>query len=376
MNIAFCLFKYFPYGGLQNDMILIADEALAHGHRVVIFTGEWHGERPSDIPVRILPLRSWTNHGKAKEFEKLFHQAVQKEHFDLTVAFNRMAGCDFYFAADNCQAVEYSQKHSPLALLLPRYRTYLDMEARIFAPESRTEILYITPRQKKEYRSVYETPEARFHFLPPGLKKSFIGMDWALLRTEKRAKLGLKPDDRMLIQIASNFSAKGGDRFLRAVASLPESWKSRCKIFCIGAKGTKKEIAFAKKLGLSEDHFFFPGARSDANEYLAAADLMVHPARTECAGNVLTEAIVSGTPVVCTGACGFSNYVTESGGFVLKEPFRQEAFNALLLDALENLTVLRDKVVQYAEVADFYRRSEVAVTCMVQAYERKKNESL
>ena len=34
MRIAFCLFKYFPYGGMQRDALRIARLLLARGHAV------------------------------------------------------------------------------------------------------------------------------------------------------------------------------------------------------------------------------------------------------------------------------------------------------------------------------------------------------
>ena len=41
MRFAFALFKYFPFGGLQSDMLRIAECAAARGHEVTVFTGAW-----------------------------------------------------------------------------------------------------------------------------------------------------------------------------------------------------------------------------------------------------------------------------------------------------------------------------------------------
>jgi UDP-glucose:(heptosyl)LPS alpha-1,3-glucosyltransferase len=64
---------------------------------------------------------------------------------------------------------------------------------------------------------------------------------------------------------------------------------------------------------------------------MAAADLLVHPARTEAAGIVLLEAIINGLPVVATEICGFSSHIREAeAGIVIPEPFAIQA----LIDAL------------------------------------------
>ena len=73
MNFAFAIFKYFPFGGLQRDMLRMAECAVGRGHRVTVFTASWKGEEPPDgIQVRILKVRGWSNHGRARSFERLF----------------------------------------------------------------------------------------------------------------------------------------------------------------------------------------------------------------------------------------------------------------------------------------------------------------
>ena len=44
MKLAFLLFEYFPYGGLQRDMVAIATKALERGHQVTVLTRAWHGD--------------------------------------------------------------------------------------------------------------------------------------------------------------------------------------------------------------------------------------------------------------------------------------------------------------------------------------------
>ena len=42
MQIAFCLFKYFPHGGLQRHMMKLARECLHRGHRVRVYVLHWN----------------------------------------------------------------------------------------------------------------------------------------------------------------------------------------------------------------------------------------------------------------------------------------------------------------------------------------------
>ena len=46
MRLAFILYKYFPYGGLQRDFMRIALECQQRGHGIRVYTPIWEGEVP------------------------------------------------------------------------------------------------------------------------------------------------------------------------------------------------------------------------------------------------------------------------------------------------------------------------------------------
>ncbi len=43
MRVAFCLYKYFPFGGLQRDFMRIAQTVAARGYQVRVYTQSWEG---------------------------------------------------------------------------------------------------------------------------------------------------------------------------------------------------------------------------------------------------------------------------------------------------------------------------------------------
>ena len=110
---------------------------------------------------------------------------------------------------------------------------------------------------------------------------------------------------------------------------------------------------------------FFTGGRDDVPAFLLAADLMIHPARSESAGNVIIESIVSGLPVVTSRVCGFWKYPAEvDPALVIGENFEQAKLDAAVLYALNNLGELKSKTIAYGAKADFCRRAQVAVDYM------------
>jgi UDP-glucose:(heptosyl)LPS alpha-1,3-glucosyltransferase len=313
MQLVLTLFHYFPYGGLERDMLAVARCAAAKGHEVLICAHAWHGEKPEGISVKILPVKAWTNHGRAKAFAEAFRQYRTTLGADLVLGFNRMPGLDFYFAADVCFAKKAVEERSWWYRASPRSRTYTAMEHAVFAPSSTTEILALTPAQVDSYRQYYRTPQARFHVLPPGIKRDRImPVDFELQRSQLREHYGLAPDTFMLLMVGSDFKRKGLGRSIAALACLPEALRTRTCLWVAGLSDATPFLAQAKQLGVA-DKLKILGARDDVAQLMWSADLFLHPAYSEAAGAVLLEAMVAGLPVVATDVCGYAPFVARSG---------------------------------------------------------------
>ncbi len=365
MKFAFILYRYFPHGGLQCDMMRMLQEALRRGHSVDLYCRDWRADEPPPDGCRFIPVRSggMSNHGKMKKFSDTVQKMLAGIHYDAVVAFNRVAGGDLYFAADNCLAVEWKEKHSPWILKWsPRYRTFLELERTVCNLEHGSRILYIVPRQKEQYQAAYGLPDDRFRYLPPGMNIACRQPEnWRELRAKKRRELNIKDDELLLMIIGSDFQRKGGDRLLYAAASLPDKIRSRLKVCLIGACSPAGFDSLAESLGI-RDKVLFTGGRNDVPELLQAGDLMIHPARSESAGNVLIEAIAAGLPVVTNKVCGFWNFPAEiDPALVIGEQFVQEELNTAVAYALSRLPELKAQTIAYGKTADFYRRAEVAV---------------
>ena len=198
MNIVFAIFKYFPHGGLQRDMMRIAEALLDRGDRVTVFCHLWDDDSPlpEGLEVRKLPARGFSNHARAESFIRNLGKALEEFPHDRFVAFNRMPGADLYFAADNPFYRTAIRNVGRLgSRLLPRYRTFIAEERSVFSPEAKTMILHLTERQKREYMAIYHTPKERFRLLPPGIpadRRRPDDEDEAAARREaKRREIGI-----------------------------------------------------------------------------------------------------------------------------------------------------------------------------------------
>ena len=99
MIVAFCLYKYFPFGGLQRDFMRIASTVAARGHHVRVYTQSWEGDCPKAFELIRVPVKSHTNHGRNAEYYAWVQEHLKTHPADRVVGFNKMPGLDVYFAA-------------------------------------------------------------------------------------------------------------------------------------------------------------------------------------------------------------------------------------------------------------------------------------
>lgn len=336
MNLLFVLYRYFPYGGLQRDMLSIATRCYERGHNVSVFTTDWDGDIPRWLNVCCRPVSGRSNHQRMLRFGRQVMDYAAEGNFDQVVGFNKLPGLDTYYAADGCYQERARRLRSWFYRLTPRYRTYIDLESSVFTAGQKTSILMIAKPEIPVYRQYYATEPERMIMLPPGVRRDRImPADYPERRKMFRAQLGLGDQDRLVLMVGSGFRSKGLDRSLKAVASLPAQLLKLTRFVVVGEHNNAPFTRMIKRLGIT-DQVEFVGGRNDVEYFLWAADLLIHPAYTENTGTVLLEAMTAGLPILTTAVCGYASYVKDwHMGVVLEEPFSQAQLNRTLSQMLE-----------------------------------------
>ncbi|MGL4315191.1 MAG: glycosyltransferase family 4 protein [Pseudomonas sp.] len=358
MQLAFVLYKYFPFGGLQRDFMRIALECQQRGHAIRVYTPIWEGEVPAGFDVRVAPIKALFNHHRNEKFSAWLAADLARDPVDRLIGFNKMPGLDVYYAADGCYEDKAQTLRAPIYKRWGRYKHFADYERAVFAPESKTEILMISEVQQPLFIKHYQTPQARFHLLPPGIAADRRApANAAEIRAEFRREFRLSDDELLLVQIGSGFKTKGLDRSLKALAALPRELKQRSRLIAIGQDDPRSFQLQAKALGVSDQVQILKG-RSDIPRFLLGADLLIHPAYNENTGTVLLEALVSGLPVLVSDVCGYAHYIAEAdAGRVVPSPFQQERLNAMLAEMLSDAEARAKwsaNGLAFADTADLY----------------------
>lgn len=367
MRLAFLIYHYFPYGGQQRDFLKIAKAAVASGHEVTAYCMKWEGLVPAGVTVKSVPVIARSRHVLYQRYAGWVEENVDRSAYDLVLGFNKMPGLDVYFAADPCFAARMKQDRRPLIRYLPRYRHFLRYEEAVFGKGANTQIMLLSPQQQHEFTVYYPTSRVRLHQVPPGLARDrFPRNDQKDARQRFRQAQQLDDNEIAIVQIGSGFRIKGVDRSIRSLASLPDEWRKRCRLFVVGQGKNRTYRRLAKQLKVSQQVIFL-GGRDDIPEILSGADLMLHPAIQESAGYSILEGVVNGVPVLTTDTCGYAYHVQQSrSGVVCRSPFNQQVLNQALLDMLmsENRQAWRENGLAYGRSANLSGMAEAAVELM------------
>ncbi len=331
MNLAFGIVSLIPKGGLQLDCMQLARILRLRGHQVTIFTSRPFRQLSESLDIVVLPVAAFTNHGRDLAFARKF-RAVVDGRFDRVVGFNKLLDLDLLYCAD---PAVHDKRRSWLLKATPRHRIQMRLEKACFAPASRTQILALSQASADSYRRHWHTSEDRFSVLPPAINptRHRPHLRTPEHRESSRRALDLPTDRPIWLWVATKPETKGLDRVILALQRMPEMF-----LVVLGVDTDSREGRRAwpgiQRAHLS-DRVRFLGYRDDVAEIMAAADLLVHPARLDVTGQVVLEAVVNGLPVVTSEICGFARYVREAGaGIVLSEPYNQTEFEHALRVAM------------------------------------------
>lgn len=378
MVIAFCLFKYFPYRGLQRDFLKIAMEAQRRGHLIRVYVQSWEGPKPSDFDIVEVETKSLTNHGQGEEYVSFVQKHLDSHPVDVVVGFNKMPGLDVYYAADVCYEEKVKRQKKGiigwLYRLTKRYKHFSKYERETFGSGGCPRLLMLSTVEMKHFQEYYGTAQERFFLLPPGIEKDRkYSSQPTYVRQQFRAENQILDEQFVILQLGSDFKLKGVDRSLKAIASLPSDIKDRVVFWVVGNDKSDFYENLAATLNLKKAQVKFLGARDDVPAILAASDLLLHPSYSESAGMAILEAVVAGLPVIVSGICGYAHYVQEAKcGVVLSEPFKQEEMNQSLKKILSNQNYWLECVnnaKHFADTEDLYSM----VSYVVDIIENVKN---
>jgi glycosyltransferase involved in cell wall biosynthesis len=157
-----------------------------------------------------------------------------------------------------------------------------------------------------ELREFYGVPAEKLHLLYPPLNVNRFHLGWRVQRERLREELGMEAGKKHFLFVSTGHGRKGLPLLLEVFERLSPATHH---LWVLGSgKPTRQP---------NLPHVHFVGFSQEAEKWYAAADAMVHPAVYEPFGQVVSESIACGTPVLISAATGAKELIGPAEGQVL-----------------------------------------------------------
>ena len=319
-------------GGVERILVESANFLAARNHEVSVLSADFDPDvldpriHQQHIPVtfrRSIPrLESYRRHA-AQMLTRLFGQS--KDTIPAHAAFGVTCppGGILWVQAVHAEWLKIARSarnfRGRLAQRLNPFHPYiLHRERTYYGRRQYRHLLALTPRVKQELIEHYAVPDADITLLPNGYNPAeFHPARRATDRDPVRAKLGLRPDDKLLLFVANELERKGFFPLIHALAALKEP---QVHLAAVGRFSLEPHRDLLRKLGI-EKQIHAPGPSANVAPWYAAADLFVLPTYYEAWGLVIVEALATGLPVLTSRLAGAAAAVQEpSTGLLLENP--------------------------------------------------------
>ena len=207
--------------------------------------------------------------------------------------------------------------------------------------ETADTIVATSPQEREHMRSLVSR-KGNIKVIPCGTNIDCFG---SIDRESGRAKIGIDPEDKVVIYAGRFDERKGIETLVRAVGQDQVKRHENLKLMIVGGytpqakDGLEKEriAGIVKELGI-EDITTFTGQvqHQELSSYYAAADVCVVPSHYEPFGLVAIEAMASRTPVVASEVGGLKFSVKNESTGLLVPPQNEVALAQALDSILSN----------------------------------------
>jgi UDP-glucose:(heptosyl)LPS alpha-1,3-glucosyltransferase len=329
MRIAF-MHRQLVGGGTEADLVRMAGGLAARGHELHLFSARTAGA-PAGVATHRVPVLRAGRTARLLSFALLAPRLARRAGYDLLVGFGRTLQQDVVRVGGGTHASYLARMRAGGmrgASTGPYHRAILWLERRMFAAGACRGVIAVSERAANEVYADYRVPR-------DGMRVIYNGVDLGRFRPRRataeaaalRADLGVSPGEQVCLAVGSGFVRKGFDLLLRL-------WREDAPpgTHLVLAGRDERLAAFRREAGRAV-HVL--GQREDVPLLMAAADVVCVPSRQEAFGNVVLEALASGTPVVTSRVVGASELLGPPlDALVIARPDDLPALRATLLHAL------------------------------------------
>ena len=318
------------------DIRQIAILARKHGHHVTLLTFEPNPPHGCHHALRTIVCRKT---GFAPLDHQLFQRAFDQERatgtYDATLAMVPVKGADIYLP----------RRFMAPPSLLDLFRRPPNILWKICQSQPHAYFTYVTDNQRNNLKKKGCVPCARLLQIDPEFHEECLPHNAPQEQSQLRHSLSISEKHILVLQIADDWNRQGVDRSLAALAGLHPSLSAICRYVLISRQTSQRKLEnLAEKQGFSPAHVTNLGLTRPLEQLLPIADILLHPAREEEAGTMLTDALTAGVPVVCTDNCGYSIFLHKTCCPVIPAPYHPAAIIDAISFAILHLVTFKKMI--------------------------------
>ncbi len=314
MRIALIHYRLLRNGGLETRLFNYLNEFRRLGHDITLIVSKMDPEvvLHPDIQVEQVNLKRVPKPLRMYFFDKALEKLIRTGDYDLSFSLGRTSNQDMVLCPGNHLGYLKAMKKafwSPI----DRLNIYLDRSAY----RKSSLILACSTMMEQELIALYGTPAQKIKVLFPPIDARRFHPGGKNRKTELRSKYGFSEDKKSLLFLTTGNERKGYPFLLKLMETLSD-------------EPIELIVAGVKPLHSSLTNVTYVGYADKPEELLWAADALIHPALYEPFGQVVTESLQCGTPVLVSGMVGAKEIVTPEVGIVLNDFDLQHWRNAVL----------------------------------------------
>ena len=300
MRIAIVHYRIADAGGLERRLFNYARHFLQAGHEANIYYAKKKGDIhfPEKIKLHHIVVFSLHSYTRMKQFGKKTERIIQKENFDFSLSLGRTPGADALICPGNHRG--YMQASGKTWTRKDLRQDQMDIEAY----ERSKWILAASEMMRRELISLYGVPPSKIKILYPPIRAEDFNPKRKGDRPALRKQYAMTPGQKTFLFVSYSHSRKGLPLLLKIFRAL---------------HGHDVELIIAGtpvKAPLPPNVRYL-GYVKDMEGLYAASDFLIHPARYEPFGQIVSESLQMQVPVIVSDATGAAELIGEEEGMVV-----------------------------------------------------------
>ena len=296
--------KFGPFGGMEEYVYKLSHDLVKQGVQVLVLCEEASNKAQTGIrtvEMGITGKPDWISHFR---FSKKVRQwLVENPDKDRIVHSHERQSCH-HLTTFHTTPFNFERRKTFLHKFSPRHILYEKLERRELFGERVSSIVPVSGNLAQMIAKKHPKASAVLH---PSI---YPGVDLKLSNSSKRNAI---PDKGGIIGfIGKEWKRKGLTKAVEIWRALRKK-RSNLRLRVAGVNGQDIDFMFEEDDGEYE----ILGLIESRKSFYESIDLLIHPAKKEAFGMVITEALSMGVPVLCSSECGACELMDSEHGSII-----------------------------------------------------------